>query len=773
MKRTMVRLSIALALLLTTLLPMAVPQETAAQGTLPITRTRVSANVSYNKIPRLALSATDVHATWKSGPALTGRTAYNVRSESGTAWPTEEFVGGRGDSSYQVSSIAVNPTNGVPHLIWGEGEHLYYSRKDGANWTTPVIISTDRKFPHYPKLTVAPNGSIWAIWAAEPRGTSTSNIVFRYSLDNGATWLPSREGLLDDREGKGPWITADRNNGVHAVWWRAGGIWYARWTGTQFAIEGIPSGGFNAEPSVTVDPSNNVHVAWRRQSGFAKWDVYYATRPVSGGAWTFNNIFAGDNINRPVVIHADEQNGLHLAWYEPSSGAEILYTTRPPNGSWLNPPLNVSADPGRLNINVDVVGRRTGDGVRAHLVYETWLTGSDTQVVIDHALIGTVSPPIGATPQIEDGGPVTGGKQNLTVRFNNVVGNPNQVRWRWGAPPDDANTDSNGWQTLNQTNGVYQTTVAVPTGINPNICPQVTLFTQVRNTTTATDQVRSASITLDLGIQAAYRAINPYSSGKATRFTPLSGPADAELASNYGADGGDPNHTRIPGFYLEIDGPNECSALQSFAVGTAVGNLGNPTGILNNKFANIVSFPNPGNAQPGPNPIVVQIRDRLNNFVNLERTFIYDNVRPVLNAPPPNPVSEGFSVVSQPEATLLASLTVSDAVSVTDTTYRATSGRQYWGLWIANSRTAVTDPTGINSPLTWTPVGLLPQTGNSFTLKNWSLATNLLGQVGTGRYYVYVRFLDGAGNPTDGYLVQEVNLDTVTLPTVRFPLIRR
>jgi len=38
---------------------------------------------------------------------------------------------------------------------------------------------------------------------------------------------------------------------------------------------------------------------------------------------------------------------------------------------------------------------------------------------------------------------------------------------------------------------------------------------------------------------------------------------------------------------------------------------------------------------------------------------------------------------------------------------------------------------------------------------------------------VYVRFLDGAGNPTDGYLTASVTLSQITRPQVSLPLVRR
>jgi hypothetical protein len=93
-------------------------------------------------------------------------------------------------------------------------------------------------------------------------------------------------------------------------------------------------------------------------------------------------------------------------------------------------------------------------------------------------------------------------------------------------------------------------------------------------------------------------------------------------------------------------------------------------------------------------------------------------------------------------------------------------------VWIANSRTDV----GAEDPnLNWYPVRVT-QSGSDFSLK-WSLFSGLnYGTAAdkTGDYYTYVRFLDGAGNPSVAALKLKTTLQSgYTFPSLSLPFIAR
>jgi hypothetical protein len=78
----------------------------------------------------------------------------------------------------------------------------------------------------------------------------------------------------------------------------------------------------------------------------------------------------------------------------------------------------------------------------------------------------------------------------------------------------------------------------------------------------------------------------------------------------------------------------------------------------------------------------------------------------------------------------------------------------FWGVWVANSPTNV----GSDSPtLQWFPVQV-ETPGPIFTI-DWNLFTGLSkAEQRAGAYFVYVRMLDGAGNPSKEVLETQVTL---------------
>jgi hypothetical protein len=764
MNRTLHSCALVLLLAVSALFPMA-PQIVAQQiapAALPLSKDTVSTTITKNEVPRIALSAGQLHVTWKAG-GTTARTAYSQRSEAGGDWPPQQTIGGSSSGSYHTSSVAVSPVDSSVHLIWvdasqgGDGYVFYSRQQSNGQWTSPVRISSVGRFAHFPHVAVDTQGRIWAIWSAEnPPGTD--NVFYRYSTDNGATWQPSGDGLLDNRNAKRPWIAADRSGGVHAVWWSQGIISYARWTGSNWAIETIPSGGFNADPSVTIDPSGNVHVAWRRQRGFGEWDIYYANRPANSSSWSITRLYEGGNVDKTVVVYADETGTLHLTWFDTLGGAEIWYTTKAPGGNWLSPPQNVSND-GIFNVNPDVVGLV---GSRAHVVFETWF-GGDADVRIQHVQVGAGGPTgCSGTLVLEGGKEAT---RNSTV--SGVVTpngcTPDQMQISVDAPPTDATPKVSYSPNIS---------VPIPAGTTCAHTVYVRLFVNGVAGAPAQD-----TIIVDTSVSANVLALNPHMAGLPTTYTPIT---INDIRDQGGASDGAPNYTRDRMFFLGVSDSGDCVGLKGFDVEGSIAGA-----VRGGAFANVVALP--GDSSAAPKAFHVVISDTLDNqqsFPSTDTMFqlVYD---PADTDPAPGvtntlglPVlAPGGSVVGDTNTkSIIRTLTFSN-ISVTDNLYgqqgeNLPAGRQFWGVWVANSRTDVSadDPN-----LRWYPVRV-PVPAASFSIV-WNLFSGL--DYGPrldrpGDYFVYVRFLDGAGNPSAGFLKTRLTLDPgYTVPRVNLPLLRR
>jgi hypothetical protein len=357
----------------------------------------------------------------------------------------------------------------------------------------------------------------------------------------------------------------------------------------------------------------------------------------------------------------------------------------------------------------------------------------------------------GGQPVVADGAARVAPAADGTVKlsFRNLAGGPTQIRWRWGAAPTDAASDSNGWQAL-----ASEMRLPVPEAVrNDTSCRPTTLFTQLRNGTTTEPEARSVAVNLDGIVEAQVSLDNPF-----TRAA-----AQGGLAGIEGAPGGAPNYTRVPLTWLNVVSDSDCSGITVAGIGPSADKIEQTFVINDGAFGGLVSLPNFANLKPGPVPFVVRVVDGVGNVRIFNLEVILDETKPVLNG--------GQATASpSPDGDLLQVLSFED-VNVSDSQYPG----GFWGVWMANSRERVADP--LNDPsLNWTVVQApVERPGGDFVIDDWSLATGLTNEqlVPGEDYYIYVRFIDGAGNPTDGFVTVPVASSNLQRPLTQLPMIRR
>jgi hypothetical protein len=336
--------------------------------------------------------------------------------------------------------------------------------------------------------------------------------------------------------------------------------------------------------------------------------------------------------------------------------------------------------------------------------------------------------------------------------FTASTGDPTHVRWRWNAAPTDSANDSNGWQPFN---AQTKYSVAVPQVDTTAACQTLQLYVQAKNDTAVQDagSIKPLIGTLDRNVQAMVRVVNPYMAGLPQNYTV--GPNDAydpNNAGKLGAFDGDPRYTRTPQFFLGIYNVNDCSGLASFAI------TGSESDTIAGGFAfeKRLTLPQGAVAAPGRKTTIgVAVTDTLGNPGAFASDLIYDPANTDTTGTQTNTLglpilASGASVVADDQTTGIMRTLSFSGVNVTDEVYGSNeslpAGSQFWGVWIAN---AATDVGADNPSLKWFPVRV-PNPAASFTVR-WNIFSGLdIGADPTkpGTYYVYVRFLDGAGNPT-------------------------
>jgi hypothetical protein len=722
--------------------------------------------------PRLVLQTTLPNATQIKFPDIAGGgnmvyISANINRADAVVWskqdtaptfgPFTDLGQAPGQPDFSSTSVATGPDGSV-HYIWLNQEtrriHYRYKPADGG-WgpERTVFAGSGSAFPVNATVEVASDGQIFVAWRDPDRPVFVSR-----STNNGQTWtspiIVGTQAVFNF-----PSLAAGPS-GKMALTYTVGEsdrlvIYAGEWDGNTFVTGRVSalSGDF-ADPTATYDANGTLLVAYRGVDNTGGASGVWVATNQGPGQWQINRIVGEAAVFGTVNIEGDTSGNVHLQWNASAgAGQRVYYSVRASGATAFSTPIDAPNDAGiifnsRLSTTVS-------DAAYAHVVGELFQgENSYVRYLLFAATPGSGGGGGGAgQPTIEDGEEITEKEPTVTVSFTNLQGTPTQIRWRWGSAPTDSASDSSGWQTF--TNPME---IALPESIlSDTPCSAEELFTQLREGTAAPGAAQSDKITIDTGIDAARIVSNPYILPRASQFTPVNALADT---GDGGANDGDPGYTRAPIFYLELQGVNDCSGIESLSAARATTSFPAAIEVEEEAFANVLGYQ--GAMVEGANQVVVRVGDEAGNFETFTESLIYDPTKPTLESANPGRVT----AASRADATIMTDLTFA-GINVTDNLY---PGRGYWGVWIANSRAEVANPA-TDTSLVWTPVQA-PESDDDFVLRDWSLATNLNGALQPGTYYIYVRFLDGAGNATDGYLTTSVTLTQVSRPMVKLPVMR-
>jgi hypothetical protein len=726
---------------------------------IPDTTTSTS---STGKYPRVSTAGNTVHVT--SNPISVAK--LWSKPDTATSFPAPFQVGSTNGKT-DFANVAVATSNdGTTYVVWilQSNRILLRRRLSNGTWepTTHTVHATGN-FMSGVDVTVSSTGEIFVAW--------NEDFAYRFRRSNDAVnW--SGASVLTSKTPRSPIRLASGGNGVTVAAFGGGGsndghAFAGIWNGSSFDTADLtPSRqkpDFFADAVPAVGPNGRIYVAWRNAEG----GLYYTERQ-SDGTWPISRLTSGA-VYTQVGISVDTNNNLHIAWAgEPSGEWDLYYAFKPVNGDWQGP-VHVNDD-GLYLANPDLAAS-VGAFAYGHAVYEAFSGSnvSDRYTLMQSQGGSSVS----ATPILENGAPTTKDAQ-LQLTFKDIVGGPTQVRWRWGAAPTNAQDNSNGWQPWG-TNG--SRLIAPPAGIDAtNACQPLVLYTQVRKSDTIVQSEGSivpARIQYDKGVQADVSVSNPHMPNLVQHYGSVR-TSDAYASLTDGASNGDPGYTRDAQFYLTIENAGDCSGLSSFTIPSS-----NVTDTIpsDGSYMRTISLAQSSFQNPGSQSIAMTVIDKIANPRNYSRSIIYDPVDDPTKTGPNDglPSIKGGSFSVNGANSIIRTLTFNN-INVTDNLYRGPNGRQFWGVWIANSRTPVSDPNNAN--LKWFPVQVT-DTDTQFSVQ-WSLFSGLdygNDTSKTGSYYVYVKFLDGAGNPsletlplsgsvqlqlTSGYSLAEQYLPQVT-----------
>ena len=732
----------------------ALPHDTLGQTTGPQAKAALKLpDSTLVKYPRVASFGNRIYiaGSHDNGATYWTKTDTSLTFPGGKALGSADRSGSKED--YANTSVTTGP-DGVPYMAWiNQRDGVYFCRVASNSTCSPRKVVRDGNFRAYVDIAVASDGKIVVTWNQD------GAFRYRISTDGGSSW--DGDAISNVTPFNRP-SAAGGPNGSLAVAYGTGGpsgsrggrIYVSLWNGTGWSqsLVADASLGYNADPDVTIAPDGRVYVAWRELNG-----VYYAERQPNG-TWPVSRLMGGE-VFGTVGIDADAGGNLHMSWANNRSGDwDLYYAMKPAGGNWFNPVRTEGG--GKLLANASAAGT-VSTAVYGHSTVEDW-TGSGMATRYTLYETGT------GKPLVEDGATYTN-KPTVSVRLTELQGTPNQVRVHWGSAP----TDADPWQAFSTSNPVIQ--VPAPTDLGAD-CQTRTLYSQVRSDTGSISQASSDSVVFDTAVQSDVRVTNPYQRGQPL---PAENQNQIDTVTTSASDGA-PNYTRINGVYLRIRDLGDCSKLKSYSINN------DSSVLITDSVAKQVTLTNDGTF--GAKAVKVTVLDTLNNSKVDTSSIIYD---PANTGTPLSPNTAGLPVMSA-STTATIKLDASSVIGtlsfsntfVTDNVYGQLeglpAGKQFWGVWVANYYAGpagqagaplnADDPRLIYSPVqVVTPNAAFSLRWNVFNGLNQGPALNK-----DGVYYIYIRFLDGAGNPSKEHLRLQTTLAPgYNVPSTWLPQLRK
>ena len=139
-------------------------------------------------------------AAWNDLNAAGGQIVYSIYDESFGIWSPPAAISNAGDRAIQAA-LAADELGNI-HATWqqrnasSEKYQTFYSKYNGASWTTPVQISVAASVRgEEATINVASNGTLWVVYNNDGEGNGNEYLFAVKSTDGGSTWSTNADTL--------------------------------------------------------------------------------------------------------------------------------------------------------------------------------------------------------------------------------------------------------------------------------------------------------------------------------------------------------------------------------------------------------------------------------------------------------------------------------------------------------------------------------------------------------------------------------------------------
>lgn len=670
------------------------------------------------------------HTVLVSGVAERSEARLWAKPDSVPQFPNPQPIGlAEGQPDNTTTSVFVAPDRTI-YYAWVNANanqiFLRVRRPGDADFGPPQLIVSTPAFPNDVEVGANEDG-VFVFWRL-----ADGVIQYRRSQD-GVSWPDPPVRLMpgvalrrmDVAAGPGRQLIIGYTKPLDDALQTYVSIWN-RDTGAFFE-ERIPTVTDRpfADPQVALNPNGGYFVALRSDDGVLG-GAWFSERP-AGGAWSQPGRLVRGRVSS-IAVDVDVFGNVHMAWIGDATGTpDLFYAFRRTGGSFEGPLLVRS---GALPIFNLQLAANVRDQSYAHIVAERFTGGG---LRGQYYLFGAPVSPVNAAGIAIEGGAAFTNRPVVAVTFAGLQGNPDEVRWRWGAPPTDQENDSGGYRPLTNPLSVPAPPLPIPTRCTPTV-----LYTQVRARSVFQLEPNSDEITFDRAVQTAVAVVSP-------------------------VEGFDPAYTNQPAATIALSNAAECSGLVAALVS---GPLNVPGGVLPLEAAGrpALEVTVGLTGDPGSKTLRFAFTDGVGNGLETERTIVYDPVRPVFD-----PGAATLALAPNPQGTSVVELVLDNAAAGDDA--------RLFGIVVRPELT----PAGGGAPVAGRPLVLPFGAMSEVTARDGRLrlraTINLArsfapSQLAPGVYRLVVTFADAAGNESLANVVGSVNLERITFPVLQ-PLVRR
>jgi hypothetical protein len=297
--------------------------------------------------PSIACDSTgNVHLAWHVGSSM-GTGIWAKRYNAGTHhWRADTLIDST-TTSYpqQYPSVACVPSTGNVAVAWygSPDTGMYYQVflkqwHPATGWDSAMQVSEASVSHDQVSVAAGANDDLAVVWIGRDFGNGYNQVFCRRCVAD--TWQ-GVELVSDIPLGLSqysPCIAFDPEDAVHVVWHGMtlnGGYHQvfhrARDDGGWSSIDSI-SGTRpyqQQSPSIACDGLGRCHAVWRSQAGGTNYQLVYGQRDTDG-VWGTPMILTGldsGDVSHPSIA-CDADSGIHIVWYDASSGNPDIYYLR-------------------------------------------------------------------------------------------------------------------------------------------------------------------------------------------------------------------------------------------------------------------------------------------------------------------------------------------------------------------------------------------------------------------------------------------------------------